>query len=558
LQWKKKFETKLSAEDQKNFGKIYPSVLWAPNRAQERIFSLFYEAPYPRIALVTFGNGTGKTDALGEFLCGVVKGTDWVNQVFCNCDYFKSLQAKRDNGTLTVWWVCDADLMKKNGPDYKAIKAHIPDATFFGKDSKGIFHEIHIPTISSEGVAVTVVVSVKTHGQGTESYAGENVDLILCDEPPPEAHWSEIVGRLRSKVGETGARIVIGGTPLSISGYLCDIVEDPLFVGKVVHLKGSTWENCAPEEIPESEVRRLGIPKGEDGLPITRGHLTYESIYDQIAFWNKSSDPMTMKARIDGEFAHTQGRIYKEFDRAIHVIKPYPIPADWPVLFYMDPHDARPDVGAWAVVTPTGNLVFIAESPEIPYEMIIGRSDTIGATCEKWWQKELANGWNVVRNYGDPNKLMDPDPETNKRLWELYKKAKHGKTFNVQVTDDLTYGHEKVRKMLWFDREKHLEEPDEPMYKPKMFFFETCGNCINFMIKYSSALPKDLSKAFKEGVEEKFKDFCDVIRYAAVTYRPFDYWKQFIDGSRKDEWKKVKEHRQPKDTKRTTTAKVFK
>ena len=567
--FKKKLEFDLSKLGLVN--NTFPSLLWCPNRAQERFFNAWMEPPYPWINLITFGNGTGKTFALGEFLCGVIKGKNWVNPIFCQCDYFDEFDEKRRSGDLTIWWVCDADLMKEKSPDYKAIKWHIPDAKFKSKDSKGVYHEIHVPVEGEDELPVNIVVQVKTHGQATTSFSGENVDLIICDEPPPEQHWNEMAGRTRSKVGEVGARIVIGGTPLKISGYLYDLIEDPEFTKQIVHLEGSLWENCDGLEIPDDEAKKRNIPKSTDyesfvkslqvskknqkkrielfekrgGIYLTRGVLSFESIDRQITLWRKSHDPMELPSRVDGKFTHVQGRIYKTFSRRVHVIKSYPVPEEYPKIMIMDPHDARPDTAGWWAITPRDKMICIAEYPRMPYEAIYSRPETIPETCDTWRLIESRIPGEVIEYFGDPNKLLDPDPYTGKTLWQLYQY--NGFTFNTNLTDKLEYGHEMVRQFLHYDEERMQLYPDNPQYQPIMLFFDVCENHINYMIRYATIIPKDLSKPFGEKIDEKYKDFPDLVRYKAVIYKPYSYWKNYT-LRKNNEWERIKKARDPYGT----------
>jgi hypothetical protein len=528
----------------REFKALFPSVLWVPNVAQERIFGIWREEPYPFISLITFGNGAGKTDALGEFLCAVAKGNMFVNPVFCRGKYFDELDEKRKAGKLVIWWVCDAELMKQGSPDYNSIKDHIPDAIFKGKDNKNVYHEVHIPTMGENGTEVVNVVQVKTHGQDTTSYAGANVDLIICDEPPPEQHWAEIIGRTRSKKGEAGSRVVIGGTPLKIAGFLMDVVVDKALDGVVSHLTGSLWENCAGDEIPAAEADKRGVPFDPvREVYLTRGVLSRESIQRQISLWEKSSDPMEMAARVDGAFAHVMGRIYKIYRSNVHVIPMFKTLPDYPILQYVDPHDARPDAAIWVMVTPKDRLIVVMEDPRETYENLFSRQLDIEQTCDRWRSIEAEFPTAVVRRYGDPNKFSDPDPNTKKRLYELYRQ--HGFIFNLNVTDSLSIGHARVREFLWYDEEWWKRDPNNVMNRPRLLIGDNCVNCDNQMRQYSTVVPKDLSQAFRETVSEKHKDFPDIIRYACVTFKPYIYLKGLMTGSGSDEWDRVKAGRQP-------------
>lgn len=534
----------LDKEQQKALLRKFPTRFWIPNVAQERATNVWMKPPYKRVHLVTFGNGTGKTDWLAAFLCAAVKGPKFANPDWMDCQLFHMLTPKRLAGTLTVWWVCSGEFMKKGAPDYKAIAAKIPDAEFKSKTNNGVYREIHIPVVGEGRIPIKIVVQVKTHDQDTDAFRGENLDLLIADEPIPEVHWSEIVGRWRTKVGEVGARIVVGATPLNISAYMHDRLENPENVDTYVHTEGSLWENCAGDQIPEAEAIKLGIPKDPStGHYVTRGHLTRESIEKQIKEWEQSQDPEEMIARVYGKFSHLQGRIYKVFNRDVHVVQPYPIPENYPVVQVVDPHDARPDVAGWYMITPNGKMVCIMEYPEKPYEQITGRSETIAQTCDTWRQMEARLGiaHQVVKRYGDPNRMLAPDPNTGKNKLQLYKKY-GGMTFSVNVTDKIEYGHEEVRRFLYYEREKWLKFPGEPMYQARLLFFATCKNHINYMIKYGTKKVKDPSKPISEKADEKWKDYPDIVRYAVVTFRPYEV----IEGGKKrtnDEWKRIKNAR---------------
>lgn len=87
-----------------------------------------------------------------------------------------------------------------------------------------------------------------------------------------------------------------------------------------------------------------------------------------------------------------------------------------------------------------------------------------------------------------------------------------------------------------------VQFPGDPTYQPQLLIFDTCPNCVNYMIRYSTKIPKDLSKAFTEGVDQKFKDFPDLIRYAAVTFKPYSYWIEKMRGSNQ-EWSDIQRTR---------------
>jgi len=546
----------LSPDARRQFELRFTSLLWRPNMAQDRLFGPWRVAPYPRVHVVTFGNRTGKTEGLGEFLCGAVKGNDHVNPGYCQTSFFDDLAMKRQKNELTIWWVAAGELMKQGGPDYKIINRHIPDAVFKARTNNGIFREIHIPVVGERG-DITIVVSVKTHDQDTLAFAGENVDLVICDEPPPQEHWAEISARMVNLAGEEGGRILIGGTPLKIAGYLLDVIESAEGDdGRVVHSCGSIWENCHGAELPDEMAKAYDVPWDDEAqMWDTRGHLSADGIANAIDNWKKSGDPDEMTARVDGTFTHIAGRIYKIFSEDAHVVADYAIPAHYPIVQIIDPHDTRPDASGWFAITPRNRAVCIAEYPKFDYELITSRAETIPMTCDSWRkiEAELGIEGQVVARFGDPNKLLDPDPNTGKTAQQLYKD--NGFTFNVNVTDKLDYGHEKTRQFLYYDRAQWEQFPDEPMNQPRLTIFRSCRNHRTYMRKYGTKVNKDPSKAISEIVDQKWKDFADLVRYFCVTFRPYDYYRSQLTGRGDNEWEKIKAARSPSG--RLHTPQVF-
>lgn len=64
----------------------------------------------------------------------------------------------------------------------------------------------------------------------------------------------------------------------------------------------------------------------------------------------KDIEPENVPPRVFGEFKSLVGRVLKEFDPNVHVIKPFDVPTDWPVTVMIDFHLNTPQaVSYWAV-----------------------------------------------------------------------------------------------------------------------------------------------------------------------------------------------------------------
>lgn len=59
--------------------------------------------------------------------------------------------------------------------------------------------------------------------------------------------------------------------------------------------------------------------------------------------------------RLRGRFHQLSGLVYKEFNPSIHVIPPFPIPANWPRWRSIDPHPRTPHMVLWMTCSPQGD-----------------------------------------------------------------------------------------------------------------------------------------------------------------------------------------------------------
>lgn len=499
----------------------YPTMFWVPNVAQERFCHAWRESVYgpkrnqwPSITLCTLANGTGKTNLMVQDIAGTCLGPRYVNSDWLNVPLYDDIRGFRDIGKLKLRLVCEADDMKENGSAYQEISEWIPVAVFRNKDSAGCYRQIQIPHPQNPNVYNTI--DVKTFDQRKKAHAGPTLQRIWMNEPPSHPIWGETIARTRAKLGEPAGSILVFATVLDEAGYLYDLADSDHFRENSVHIEGSTWENCVGAEIPDQVAVKLGLKKDKHGW-ITRGVLTRDSI-DRMVVNLAHSSPEEVEARLWGRPMSLGGVVYKMFSTETHVVKQYPIPEKYPVVQVVDPHDRKPDFSGWFMLTPMRQIIAIREDPENQYELMKSRGgDIIAVTCQRWHEIEAAMGiaGQIVMRYGDPNKMLDPDPNTGQTLQALY--ASHGFTFNVFINDKLELGHRKVAECLWYNREQWLAHPEDPKNRPILQFMENCRNLIRAMQKYGYKAQRDPTMALTSQLDQKYKDPADVVRYAAVA-----------------------------------------
>lgn len=221
------------------------------------------------------------------------------------------------------------------------------------------------------------------------------------------------------------------------------------------------------------------------------------------------------QARVFGKFEHLSSRVWPCFhDGAPYVIEPFAIPRDWPRLLVVDPHSARPWAMAWAAISPSGVLYFYREHPEEEYTKLTTSVMTIqdyALLIRRLEGKEDVK-WRVIDpNYGIQRRLHLGFIQRS--IQEEI--GEYGLAFDERVDDSLERGLAVVGDMLKYDESRDLS-PDN---MPKILIFNTCRNLIAALNNFAYVDSKSPDRR-SERMSEEFKDFADVVRYAAVYERP--------------------------------------
>ena len=74
-----------------------------------------------------------------------------------------------------------------------------------------------------------------------------------------------------------------------------------------------------------------------------------------------SLDQRALDARKYGRFSDGEGLVYPEFDEAVHVIKPFPVPPEWQDCISIDPGLNNPLSAHWYCTDWDGNIYVVAE-----------------------------------------------------------------------------------------------------------------------------------------------------------------------------------------------------
>ncbi len=224
---------------------------------------------------------------------------------------------------------------------------------------------------------------------------------------------------------------------------------------------------------------------------------------------------------IMGSFDAFQGQVFTEFRRDVHVVKPFRIPEEWTKFCGLDVGYTNPTACVWGAMDYDGVIWIYREfyhSEWIVEEVVKGREGEKGLI-------ELNNKEKLDGIWIDPsskaNRGKDSDfttyLENIPREWSL-----------VPANNDVGYG---------IDRVKSLLKIDDKTDKPRIYFFDTCTNLIDEIVKYRW---KELSPGFestqnqKEEPTKKDDHAVDALRYA-ICSRPEEPKKEDLRAKKRQE-----------------------
>lgn len=236
-------------------------------------------------------------------------------------------------------------------------------------------------------------------------------------------------------------------------------------------------------------------------------------------------DPDERETREWGRPKSLSGRIYKEFDPERHVLKDETLEGiygtgqpwrEWPAGVVIDPHDRRPYAIGIFVITPLGERIWVSEWPDFDFASAKDSSMEVGDYAS-WIQHELMSmrlraRWWIM----DPRFGATPKATTKTTLIDEFRRE--GLYFNENFdAGPIEVGRKRVKSAL--KRGKLLFLPQLHNFRRALKF--------HAWDDYRDAK----ERGAKEKEKEKFKDFCDVLRYAemADTYFFTDDWEQDLD-----------------------------
>lgn len=296
---------------------------------------------------------------------------------------------------------------------------------------------------------------IMTYEQEPKEFEGPTLGWAWLDEPPPEAILKAIISRMR-----LGGIIFIAATPLAGSAYLYDMFASG---STRVHIVGPNGEQMIYSR-PVSYVEADVWSACRD-IPGTRGHLSKADILKMIAEYDEDEK----QARIYGKFQHLIGLVFKQWNRRIHVIKPFHVNhQDYEVWQMLDPHPRNPDAVLWCAVDKYGRKFVIDEL----YERVNNTSEL----AYKIKQKD--SQYRVTRRLADPSAFIQNQHDPDSRSLADRLSQEYGITYEPG-TKMRTAADRRIADALAYQ-----EIAGQLIKVPELYVFESCPRTIFEMEHY--------------------------------------------------------------------------
>lgn len=253
-----------------------------------------------------------------------------------------------------------------------------------------------------------------------------------------------------------------------------------------------------PNEIAKRKFLHISAPSTENV------HLPEGYVEGMLSTWSDDR----IKREVMGSWDAFSGQVYTEFDRSLHVIRPFAIPDEWTKFIGADHGYRNPSAFMWMACDYDGNLYVYREFYEREWhidEILKGnkRPGREGKGVIALSRKEKIEGiWIDPSTKADRGKESDFTTYTENlpQDWSL-----------IPANNSVSTGIDRVKQYL---------KVDPSTGKPRLFIFDTCKNLIEEIAqyKYEDLNPSQAGiKNIKESPVKKDDHSVDALRYAVMS-----------------------------------------
>lgn len=406
-------------------------------------------------------------------------------------------------------WVCGETFQDSIAIQQKKISELVPRR----RVKYGLYDDINGYTNRKLQLDNGTLYTFKSYDQGRTAFQSEDVDVIWCDEEPP----LDIIKEMKMRLIDRNGMLIISMTSLKgITDFIRDYFED-------CDVLETRYAPLVKKELP------VRAKKGNADIfflwTTDNRYIDQNRLMEEVLLMPET-DRM---CRIYGMPTNLAGKIYMSFGRDTHVISldDAPITGNqlWNVL---DPHDRKPWAIGWYLVNKDETVYCIDEYP--------AGSEAGGNFNEMLYDdktyedyaKIILDREKILRTLfnigGKVRRIVDPN-FGNKTIQFAERKGGQSKTTPVKELakfglyykdgiDAIEAGHLEVRKWLhWAKKDGQF------VVRPRFVLTDNCINHINHLTRYSrkDIMGADGDVKDKVGPQQKYKDFCDLVRYLLMA-----------------------------------------
>ena len=371
------------------------------------------------------GNRSGKTE------CGAVEAV-WM---------LRGIHPYRKNRKDVFGWAVSLSQQVQRDVAQSKILKYIPqgwiaDITMLSgrKDSpsNGVIDQIKIHNVFG-GIST---LGFKSCDQGREKFQGSSLDFVWFDEEPPRDVYEECVMRVMDRRGD-------------IFGTMTPLKGETFIYGEIYLNRRNN-----PEVWSE-------FMSWEDNPYLSK---------KEISLMSGVLDGASLDARKYGRFSVGAGLVYPEFDRAIHVIKPFAVPPEWQDNISIDPGLNNPLSAHWYAVDWDGNIYVVAEHFQAGKDVAFHAARIREISARLGWKTDMKGRLCALIDSAAKQRTLASVRSVADLFYE------HGVLVNPNVDKDVFSGICRVKQYL--ERDNGL---------PDIYIFDTCTNMISEFMGYSWA-----------------------------------------------------------------------
>lgn len=351
-------------------------------------------------------------------------------------------------------------------------------------------------------------IQFMSHDQDASDFASGDYHMILHDEPPKHAIWTENEARTMRVRGRMFLAMTWPDDPAIAVDWLFDEVYEPATrAGKDDNID---WFNLYTTDNPNLDQAAIAMQmKKWDaetakvriyGQPIRFSNRVHANFTDQDQVWCFPCGKTTVS--IEGQCANCDSSTMAPFNH----VQEFDANPNWPTVWLLDPHPRKPHMFAWWQISPQDDLWCVAEG-----ECEGDPTDV----ARQVFDLESNMGLSVSLRYIDPNMGRSPASARRGITWQDEFESAGLRT---DLPDDSAVGRKRIDEYL---------RPDLHTQSPRMHWHPRCQKSIQQMKRYVwSDYKKALEKSQKQLPNDKNDDYPTLAKYLLNTDPSFVYASQ--------------------------------